>query len=158
LTLDQIKSLIARIRWQSVLALLLFVVVIVVLFKSLPGGYQIGGGLGLKVTANPWKIVPGDSTTLDVELKNINKDRNVSVIVKAQTYDKNLFFEESYAQSYGTASISLGPQEMRKLKFKVKSKPDIIEGKYTIDFSATPTGEGKGVENRVSLEIEKKQD
>jgi uncharacterized membrane protein len=154
-TADNVKSVVSRIKWRSVVALILFVAVLVLLWQSMPGSFAVGSGVGIRVSPNPATIVPGGSTSLDVELKNVKDKGDVSVVVKAQAYDKNLAFDDSGTQNYGSASITLGPQETRKVKLKVKSQPGILEGKYTFDFIAVPSGEDIGAETRVSLTVEK---
>jgi hypothetical protein len=154
-TMERIADLAKRIRWRSVIALILFVAVLFVLFKSMPGSYQVLGAVGIRVTADPSTVAPGGSSVLDVELKNVNAKEAATVTFKAQTTDRNIYFEDSNSQTYGSASISIGPQETRKIKLKVKTKTEALEGQYTLDFSALPQGEDKGPETRVTLTVEK---
>jgi hypothetical protein len=156
-SMEEIKSLAGRIRWRSVLALILFVVLVYVLVRSFPGGYQTSqnGAIGIRVQVDPASVSPGGSAVMDVELKNFGEKSEVTVIVTGETYSKNLLFEDSSAQKYGSESIGIGPQETRKLKFKVKSKPEIIEGTYNIEFTAVPAGEVVGAKTRASLVVEK---
>ena len=155
-TMERIKDiLLHRIKWRSILALILFVAVLFVLFKSMPGSYKELGGVGVRVTADPATVAPGGSSVLDVELKNVNSKDATTVTYKAQTTDKNIYFEDSNSQSYGSASISIGPQETRKIKLKVKTKPETLEGEYTLDFIALPQGGDNGPETRVTLTVEK---
>jgi hypothetical protein len=154
-SMEKIRSLAGRIRWRSVIALVLFVAVIFLLFRSMPGSYQVLGGVGIRVTADPATVAPGGSSVLSVELKNEKTTGDASVVVKAQTYDKNVYFDDSNSQTYGSASISIGPQETRKITLKVKTRPEALQGQYTLDFTAVPQGEDKGPQNRLSLTVEK---
>jgi hypothetical protein len=152
---ENIKSLASRIRWRSVIALILLVIVAAVLLKTMPGSFATVGSVGIRVTADPSSVSPGASSTLDVELKNVNAKGDVTVTVKAQTYDRNIYFEDSNSQTYGSASISIGPQETRKIKMKVKTRPETLEGQYSLDFSALSSGSDKGPETRLTLSVEK---
>jgi len=153
---ERIKSVVSRIRWKSVFAVVLLVALAAVAFKWLPAGYQTGGGLGLRVSANPPKVAPGGLTTLEAELKNLDSDRSVKVLVKARTYDAELVFEETYGQEYDGLPISIGPQGARKITFKINSKPTALEGKYPVDVTAAEEGGGEGAAKRIFLTIEKK--
>ena len=134
---------------------MLLVAVLAVLLKSIPLGYTVGGEVGLKVKANPDKVVPGGTSTLEVELKNVNPDKNVAVIVEARAHDSDLYFVESYTQAYRASSIRIGPEGVRKTSFNVKCKPTTLEGKYRIDVSAKDEGKEKGAEAQVFITVEK---
>jgi len=135
--------------------LILLVAAFLMLVQYVPGGFTEGGGVGIRVIPNPAKISPGQYSMMEIELKNVNNDKDLTVVLTAATYDKNVFFDESYTQSYGSASINIGPQETRKMSLKVKTKPDTMQGKYTVDFKAKPAGEDKGAETRVFLAVDK---
>ncbi len=151
---DRIRSVVSRIRWRSVLAVLLFVAVLAVLFTSFPTGYSIGGGMGLKVKANPDRIKPGGTATLETELKNVRADENIVVTIHAKTYDSDLVFEESYSQEYESLDIAIGPEGVRKTSFRVKCKPTAYEGRYPIDVYASAEGEDRQAETRVFVTVE----
>jgi hypothetical protein len=152
---DSIKTVLGRVRWTSVIALVLLIAAVFLLFQYFPTGYQVLDGVGIKATATPAKIAPGGSSSVDVEVKNMKSDMDVTVVIKGQTYDKNVFFDDTYAQTYGSQAVTLGPQESRKITLKLKSKPETLQGKYTLDFTAVPTGEDKGAQTRISLTVEK---
>ena len=154
-TMEKISSLAGRIRWRSVLAALLLLAVLAVVWKTMPSGFSVFGGVGIRVTATPSSVGPGGSSVLEVELQNVNAKGDVSMTVKAQTYDRNIYFEESNSQTYGSSSITIGPQETRKVKLKVKTRPEALEGQYSLDFTATQPGEEKGPETRITLTVEK---
>ncbi|MFH0862712.1 MAG: hypothetical protein V1875_06770 [Candidatus Altiarchaeota archaeon] len=154
-TMEKLSSLAGRIRWRSVLALLLFVAVLAVIWKTMPSGFSVVGGVGIRVTADPSSVSPGGSSVLDVEMQNVNAKGDVSVTVNAQTYDRNIYFEDSNSQTYGSSSITVGPQETRKVKLKVKTRPETLEGQYSLDFKATQQGDDKGPETRIALTVEK---
>jgi hypothetical protein len=153
--MEKLGSLASRIRWRSVLALVLLIALVAVLIQSMPGSYSTGGGIGLRVTVSPTKIAPGGAAVLDVELKNVNDKSDAVVSVEAKTYDPGLTFTDSLAQSYRSNIIKIGPQETRRLKVDLKSRNGILEGKYTVDFTATPEGSATGAQTRASITVER---
>jgi hypothetical protein len=152
---ENVASIVSRIRWKSIIALILLLGAGYAAVSMMQGGYSIGGDVGLRVTANPSKVQPGSSSALDVELRNMDDKKDLTVVVSAQTYDRSLYFEENTAQTYTGQPVKLGPQETRRISLKVKTKPEILQGKYSVDFKATPQGDDKGAENRVFLTVEK---
>ncbi len=152
--LERLKSVVSRIRWKSVFALLLLAATAYVVVEALPGGYAVGGDVGIRVSADPPEVSPGGSAMLDVELKNLRESRDMAIIVSGQTYDPNVYFDDTYAQTYGSRSINIGPQETRKLTLKVRVKPEALQGSYVIDFKATPQDSG-GAETRLAIDVER---
>ncbi|MBD3388216.1 MAG: hypothetical protein GF416_03980 [Candidatus Altiarchaeales archaeon] len=157
--ITRIRSIVYRIRWRSVIAVLLLVAVAALLFTSMPSGFRVTGGVGLKVKADPAKIPPGGSTTLQIELKNVESDEKATLVVEGNANDDDIYFEESYTQSYRSMSIPIGPQGTRKTSFKVKTKPGILEGRYTIDVTARneQDPESREARTRVFLEVESRK-
>jgi hypothetical protein len=156
-TVESIKSLAARIKWRSVLAVILLIALVAVIYQSMPGGYSVASGVGIRVSADPTTVSPGGSSVVDVELKNVNEKGDVSVVVTAKTYDVNLYFDELQSQSYKSALINIGPQETRRISVKVASKKGILQGNYNIDFTATQDGNEKGASARLPLTVEKSE-
>jgi uncharacterized membrane protein len=152
---ENVASVLGRIRWKSVLAVILLLGVAVVVLQYMPSSYQVSNGVGIKVSPNPSTISPGGSSVVDIELKNVNADKDLTVNLDTRTYDRNILFDAANSQTYRISSISIGPQETRKLNLKVKSNPETMQGTYTIDFKAIPLGEDKGAESRVSIKVEK---
>jgi hypothetical protein len=153
---SKIKSVIHRIRWRSVLAVVLLVAFAAVAFNFLPAGYQVGGGVGLKVRATPDSLSPGGASTIEAELKNTDSDRTVKVVVKSRAHDASLIFDETYTQAYESVPISIGPQGTKKITFKLKTKADSLEGRYPVDVTATEEGKAEGAEKRIFLTVKKK--
>ena len=155
-TLQNLKSIIYRVRWGSVIALLLLVALIYVLLTNLPGGYQVGGGIGIWAQANPSSVQPGDTSTIEVEMKNMDSDKEKTVFVRAITYDQNLFFDQTYAQTYQSEKIKVGPQEVRKISFILKTKPTVLDGRYRIDIKALEEArETNGAESKIFFDVKK---
>lgn len=153
--MDKLKSLISRIRWPSVIAVLLLFVALYLAYTYIPSGYQVGGGIGLYAGLEPSAIVPGEDAVVEVELKNMNSDKGLEVYIKGLTYHESLFFEDTYAQTYTSSKITIGPQEIRKLSLKLRSREGIMDGKYAIDLKAYENGkEDKGAKQRVFIEIQ----
>lgn len=138
------------------LALALLLAVLASLIEYAPSGFSEEAGIGLKVKAKPARIEPGSETTLEIELRNTNTDRNLSVVVTGKSFESVIVFAESFNQDYGSAPIRIGPEGTRKISLAVKTKPEALEGKYPIDVMAMEEGQVEGPKSRVFLEIEKK--
>ena len=130
-------------------------VVIVLLAKNFPGGYQVGGNVGIYVNANPSTIEPGGTSTLEVELKNVNSKDEIIATVKGQTFDDDITFSEGDSKAYTSQSIKIGPEGVKKITVKVKSKATALQGKYPIDITATAEDADKSAQQRVFLTVEK---
>ncbi len=159
--MEKLKSIIERIRWRSVLAVLLLIAVVIIIFTQLPTGYEVGAGgnIGLWAAVEPASIVPGDEAVVNVELKNMNTEKGLNVIVTGETYTELLSFEVSrYDKLFQSEKISVGPQEIRRLSVKMRSKQGILDGKYSIDVKAFEEGkEDSGAKQRVFIEIAEKK-
>jgi len=145
---------VSRIRWKSIFAMLLLAAAAYVIVQAMPGGYSVGGNVGIRVTAEPSKVSPGESSMVDIELKNMRDKEDINVIVTADTHDKDVFFDESYAQTYGSQSINIGPLGKKKFVWKVRTKPEVMQGEYVIDFKAS-TKDSNGAETKLYLVVEK---
>jgi len=134
---------------------MLVFVVIVLLIRNFPGSYQVGGNVGLYVNANPSTIEPGGTSTLEVELKNVNSKDEITATVKGQTFDDDITFSEGDSKTYASQSIKIGPEGVKRITVKVKSKASALQGKYPIDVTATAQGGDKSAQQRVFLTVEK---
>lgn len=148
-----IKSILSRIKWKSVVAVILFIVIIFFAFKNLPSQHKVKDDLGVSAVVDPDVIGPGGKSAIDIEIENFNKDEDVDVIVTAKSYDEKLVFYEFYNTTV-QREIKVGPTEIRKLKFKVKLQPGALEGKYRIDVEAKEKNKGSGAEYQVYLTVE----
>ncbi len=155
--MGDVQDTIARIKWRSVLALLVVIIVLFFLVTSinpLTTGYSVRNNIGLKTDVKPSSIMPGDISTIRVELMNLNKEKTVTLGIKAKTTDKNIFFTETYSGDYMRGGITIGPQETRKLKFDIKSKDGSLAGKYGIVISAVEDGKIEGSESTVFIDLD----
>jgi hypothetical protein len=152
--MNPVGGAIARIKWKSVLALIIVIAAMYFLVKSFPTGYSVKNNIGLKVSSNPEQISPGYISTINVEIKNLNRERMITVGVKAKTSDQSMFFTETYSGEYFRGGITIGPQETRKLRFDVKSKAGSLEGRYGVTVYAIEDGKVEGVEDTLFIEVE----
>jgi len=151
---EKLKSVLKRVRWGSVAALAFMVfLVAAILLYSFGSGYEMGEDVGLKVSMNPSKVEPGSYASVEVELKNPNDSRNISVTVTAVTYESDIVFAESFTQVHETTPITIGPQGIRRISFRVKSKPETLEGRYSLDVSASADSSDPAT-SRVFLDVE----
>ncbi len=150
------RSLIYRIKWKSLIALALLIGTVYVVLNSIPTGYQVGGDIGLWAEVRPDVIGSSDIATVEVELKNMKEKDSILVLVKCTTHDENLLFDDTYAQTYQSKPITIGPQEIRKIDFKIRSRPSILPGEYRVNVIAEEVGnEEKGrAERSVPITVE----
>ena len=163
--IDSIRSIMYRIRWGSVIGVVLLFAVVYMIYTSsgvydlIPTGYEVKDGVGIWADISPKKVAPGNSTVLEVEIKNMDSDKEIMLSVKGLSYDDNLFFDNTYSQSDSSDAIMMGPQAVRKISFKMKTKGKALNGKYPVDVTAVEVGKHEdGVKTRVFVEIEKSEE
>lgn len=149
------NNLAGKVKWRSVIAIVLLAAASFAVWKTMPSGFSQVGGIGIRASAAPSSVAPGGSSALEIELQNSNVKGDAQVKVHAETHDKNVYFEDSQNQSYDSGQISIGPQETRKIKLKLMTASQALDGQYSIDFSAEPQGEEKGPQTRLALTIQK---
>ncbi|MFH1403178.1 MAG: hypothetical protein ABIH11_02795 [Candidatus Altiarchaeota archaeon] len=152
--MGSVANTIMRIKWRSVFALLIVIGAIYFLVNSLPSSYQVKNNIALKTTADPEVIMPGGTSTITVEVKNLDKEKSITVSVKAKTTDNSMFFSTTYSGDYLKGGILIGPQESRKLNFDVKSKAGSLEGRYGITVEAVEDGSVEGAAETVFINVE----
>ncbi len=144
-----------RVRWGSVLAVVALFAIVYLVYNYFPSGYSVSGGVGIWASASPSKIMPGNSTVISVEIKNMDSENQMLVQVRGLSYDDNLFFDNTYSQSDSSDGIMLGPQAVRKISFKMRSKKEALAGRYPVDISALEVGkEEGGAMSRVFIDVE----
>ncbi|MFH1055829.1 MAG: hypothetical protein V1744_07045 [Candidatus Altiarchaeota archaeon] len=153
--MEKLNSLVSRIRWKSVIAVILLVAVAYTLIQYFPGGYQTSGNIGLKVSAKPDSMTPGGSTTLEVEVKNMNSKEEVTVTIRGRTFEKEIMFADTQTQNYASDPIQIGPQGVRKLSLSVKSSRAALEGEYPVEVTVSAEGVDKPPEKMVLIKVER---
>lgn len=149
------RSFLYRIRWGSVIALVLLVLAFYVLYTSAPSGYNVSGGVGIFAEVDPAVASPGQTINIKVELKNMYSDKGMTVVLRGKTYNDMIFFDETFAQTYSSKQITIGPQEIRRINILLRTKSDIYIGKYTIDLEASEANKPQGIaKQRVSVDID----
>ena len=148
-----IKHYFQRIKWGLVIGILLFVIVIGFLITQIPKGYSVQGDVGLEVSADPSTIKIGERTKIEIEIKNMNKEREVTVYVEAKTYDDQFLFAHTGNRYASKRDVVIGPKMSRQFSFEVKPLPDAIEGKYRIDVTARERSYTKGAEDIVYVKV-----
>jgi len=154
--MQAIRSIIYRIRWRSVIALLLLVACAYILLANMPSGYNVGGGIGLWAQAKPDTIKPGATSYVLVELKNLQAKEGMVVSITGLTYDENLIFDDTYAQTYSGQPITIGPEELRKLSFKIRARDGILPGEYRVLIRAEQAGKPGTAEKSVTVNVDAK--
>jgi len=144
LRLKALTDLFARVKWKSVLLLLLLVVLSIailwVLFSFKPFGqsYKGEGVIQVRSWADPVRVDLSGKSTAKVEIKNKGED-NADVLVKLETYDSVLSFDATGNQKVNE-TVSLGHGESRELRFKVLFNAT-HGGTYGLKVAVSPKGE-----------------
>ncbi|MFH1789248.1 MAG: hypothetical protein ABH834_07695 [Candidatus Altiarchaeota archaeon] len=153
--MEKLASMLKRVRWVSVIGLLLFIIIIAFLIMQIPTGYSVQGDVGVGVSADPSTVKIGERSTIDIEVKNMNKDREVIVYVEAKTYDDQFLFTNTGDKYASKRDIIVGPKESRKLSFEVRPLTDALPGKYRIDVKAREKSYAEGAEDTVYVKVVK---
>ncbi|MDD5111629.1 MAG: hypothetical protein PHG85_03725 [Candidatus Altiarchaeota archaeon] len=151
--LDSLKEVGSRIRWKSVLAVIVVVFIAIIALTSLPSGYTVKDDIGIKAAANPDTIKPNGKTTLEIEVKNMKEDR-VEVEIGAKAYDELLTFSNTSSTQVMT-TVKIGPKEVRRLYFDMELMDGALEGKYGIEISAKPENKIEGVVYQLYINVRK---
>jgi uncharacterized membrane protein len=152
--MDRLRSLLSRVRWGSVIAVILLVIAVAIIYSKIPSGYNIGGNIGLSASVMETSVSPGSDIVLSLELKNMDSVKAMDIQVSGTTYHELLIFDETYTKSYVSQIISIGPQETRKFSIKLRSQQGIIPGQYAIDLKAYERGKQEnGATQRIFINI-----
>jgi len=152
--LDTLKEVSSRIKWKSVLAVLIVLAIVLLVFRNIPSGYTVKDDVGLKAYANPDTIKLDGRTSLEIEIKNTGQERGIETLVSANAYDQNIIFTNTSSTSV-ELSVKIGPKEVRKLSFEIQLSPGALEGTYCIDVTVKPEGRIEGVKVPVCIPAEK---
>lgn len=153
--MEKLKHMLGRVRWVSVLGLLLFIIVIGFLIMQIPKGYSVQGDVGVGASADPSTIKIGERSKIEIEIKNMNKEREVTVYVEAKTYDDQFLFTHTGDRYASKRDVVIGPKESRQFSFEVRPLPDALEGKYRIDVKAREKSYADGAEDTVYVKVVK---
>lgn len=154
--IQSVKNVVSRIKWRSVGALLILIAVVLLLLNSIKPGYTYLGNVGVKATLEPDEIMVGERATLRIEVANINKDDDVTISVAATARNQDLVFEPNLRSDMSEDDVRIGPKESRILKFVVRPKGEVLEGKYRIDVVARESSMTEGAEEIVYLYVKTK--
>lgn len=153
--MNKLMTILSRIRWSSVIGLVLVVAVVALLIYSIPSRGNVKGNIGLNVKADPSTIKIGEKSTIEVEVKNVNAEDEATVYVLAKTRVDDLLFTSTGDTYVSMREILIGPKESRKLTFEVKPEPSALPGKYGVDVSANEKSYAEGAEATVYINVVK---
>jgi len=148
-----VPSLLKKIRWGSVIGLLLFIIIVGALIVYFPTRYSVKGDVGVDVKASPSTVKIGERSKIDIEITNLNKNREVTVNVEAKTYDDALQFTHTEDKYEARTDVLVGPKESRKLTFEVRPLSGALPGKYRIDVKAREKSYAEGAEDTIYLKV-----
>ena len=152
-----LKSVISRIRWNVVLAIIatisivVLIAVVLVTIKPLDSGQNCKKDICISSRADPSTINLRDESTVWIEVKNSGPDE-LRIDVNLETYDPKLTFISNGNQTV-YKEIKIGPGESRKLDFPVRIKA-MYGGDYRIDVTVSYSfGQ---IEDKVTLNVKDK--
>jgi uncharacterized membrane protein len=151
----EVLSFLKRIRWISVIGLIILVVLIGAIVFLIPSRYSTKGDVSVDAKANPSTVKIGERSKIDIEVRNLNKDNEITVSVEARTYDDVLQFTHTDEKYESKKDILIGPKESRKLTFEVRPLSGALPGKYRIDVTAREKSYAEGAEDTVYINVKK---
>ncbi len=123
-------SVLSKIRWRSVAIVVGLLIVVAVLFKSLPTSYKTGEDISIRSWADPDKVELNGKTTIWVEVKNVGENE-INVTLNVSAYSSSLVFSDPQVET-----VSLGPGEQRNVDFRARLEEAKYGGDYRIDINA----------------------
>ena len=146
----KLNELLARIKWQSVIVLLIAIVVLGAIFWGaldlkpvtlFAPTYKEGGDIQERSWADPGRVDLRGSSTARVEVKNIGKEpTNIRIFLEPlDPYSSSFTFDDTGSQKTNR-SLSLGPGESKDLGFKIRFNATDV-GKYGLKVTVSPGGE-----------------
>lgn len=152
--MDRLKTLLSRVRWTSVIALLLLMAVFIFILVKIPfSSSNVQGNIVLDANAVPGRIKLGERSTIEIEVRNTDKYERAEVDVEAKTHDDYFIFVESAESYIVEEGVQIGPQETRRLKFRVRAVPGARPGKYRIDVKAREKNYAESAEDQVYVKV-----
>ncbi|ODS42402.1 MAG: hypothetical protein MSIBF_03500 [Candidatus Altiarchaeales archaeon IMC4] len=154
--LSQFKTALSKVRWKSVIALLVVLAVLAVALNSfIHPDCTAKDGICINVWADPDKINVYEGSTVWVDVKNVGEEvMEVSVDLKA--WDESLRFkggDSNFVLNNDSAVVSIAPGENRRVDFAMKLVGAKNPGKYRIDVLAHSVS--REVEKTLYLEVVK---
>jgi len=152
--MKQLKSVISRIRWNVVLAiiaailLVVLIAVVLVTIKPLDSGYKGEDDIKIKSWADPGVIKLSDTSDIWVDIRNTGDDSHVVYII-LESHDSSIEFVDTGSQRIKT-NITIGPRESRKPKFPLEIDATLI-GDYGIKITVSYTYDK--IEDEVILNV-----
>lgn len=132
-----VKDIISRIRWNvviSIIAVLIFILIVVLFFNPFNPDFACSDGLCISTYTEPPEVELKGESTLWVDLKNRGGE-DLIVDVRLKTRNPALLFKDQQEQETNR-EIELGAGESMKLNFDLKANAT-YPGTYRIDVTTT---------------------
>ena len=148
----KVTDLLARVKWKSVLALILLIAVIILVvwgfyvLKPFTANYKTKGDLSARFWADPARTELRGATTVWVEVKNRGSDK-LPVTVTMNTYSKSLLF--AAGEQNMSKGVELGPGESRQLPFSANMNASYAG---TYGLKAVVSSGGENIEQELFIE------
>jgi hypothetical protein len=156
----KINDLVTRIKWQPVLALLLVIVAAAYLLFGGPVSspfqdkWKGDGDIQEMSWADPASVETDGTARAKVIVRNVGEDAG-NVTVKLVADDASLAFEEgNNSQELNSPLISLGPEEVREMFFKVNFNA-AYAGKYRV--AVTVYAPGGNIQDEIFFDVKEKK-
>lgn len=151
--MENLKRALSRVRWTSVIALFLVIVVFTFILFNLPSKYNVQGSIGVNAKAKPDRIAIGERAEIKIELKNMNKNDEARVDIEVRTYDEKFVFVRTGSKYAFEPDVLIGPQETREIKFSVRALSGALPGRYRVDITAMPKSYAEGAKDKVYIVV-----
>lgn len=151
--MEDLKRLFSKVRWTSVLALIVVIVVVALILLNLPSRYSVQGNIGVTASADPRKVKIGERSTIEIEVKNLDENEEARISIEAQTHDESFVFVKSGTKYAFESDVLIGPEESRKVKFDVRALTGSLPGKYRVDVTAKPENYNEGAKDVVYITV-----
>ena len=153
--MELMDNIISRIRWKSVIILIVAILVIAIAFSSInlfPSGYKGTDDIRVRTWLDPSTINLKGESIVWIEVMNTGKD-DIWIRLGLNTDDPALLFRNTGRQNT-TEVVKLGPGESRKLDFKVRLDGALYGGNYGINILLEY--EDEEIEDKIYLRVTEK--
>ncbi|MBD3262309.1 MAG: hypothetical protein GF334_11710 [Candidatus Altiarchaeales archaeon] len=131
--MEQVKTLLSRIRWSSVLFSLFALLILLLALKLLLSSASVSGSVSVKSSIEPDVVSPAGSAVLTVEIENRDDELKDYVSFVSRSFDSVIYFNRTLSKEFKQDEFSIGPREKRVFRLRVHSSPQSREGRYSLE-------------------------
>lgn len=131
--MQQLKNIISRVRWSSVLFSLFALLVLLVALKLLLNSASVSGSVSVRSSLDPRSVSSGGSAVLTLEIENRDDEGTDHISFVSRSYDSAVYFNRTFSKTFRQDEFSIGPREKRVFRLQVHSSPRSREGRYALE-------------------------